>query len=211
MAIVLGTLMGLAYVAPPGPVNLETVRRGLAGGFRMALYLQVGSLMGDLFYAVIAVVGAPILITNTVTRTLLGVAAMALLVSLGWAALRDGWQGLRPGAVSPALIPSAPHPLSASTARRTLLAGAAISASNPLAVVFWLSVDRALLDQPHGQQVLLLGSFALTCLAWVLVLPFLVGWCRATVSDCFFPWVSLACGPILMACGLALGRTLIVV
>jgi threonine/homoserine/homoserine lactone efflux protein len=185
MAIVLGTLMGLAYVAPPGPVNLETVRRGLAGGFRMALYLQVGSL--------------------------LGVAAVALLVSLGWAALRDGWQGLRPGSVSPALIPSTPHPLSASTARRSLLAGAAISASNPLAVVFWLSVDRALLDQPHGQQALLLGSFALTCLAWVLVLPFLVGWCRTTVSACFVPWVSLACGPILIACALALGRTLIVV
>jgi chemosensory pili system protein ChpE len=211
MAIVLGVLMGLAYVAPPGPVNLETVRRGLTGGFRMALYLQVGALLGDLFYAVLAMVGAPVLVTNTLIHALLGVAAVALLVSLGWAALCDGWQALRPGAASPALIPPAPYPPAACASWRSFLAGAAISAANPLAVVFWLSVDRALLGQPHGQQVLLLGGFALACLAWVLALPLLVGWCRATVSACFFPWVSLACGPILIACGLALGRTLIFV
>ena len=55
------------------------------------------------------------------------------------------------------------------------MAGAAISAANPLAVVFWLSVERALLGRPHEQQVFLLASFALTCLAWVLALPLLVG------------------------------------
>ena len=91
------------------------------------------------------------------------------------------------------------------------MAGAAISAANPLAVVFWLSVERALLGRPHEQQVLLLGSFTLTCLAWVLALPLLVGWCRTTLSACVFPWVSLACGPILIACALVLGNTLIVV
>ena len=32
-------------------------------------------------------------------------------------------------------------------------------------------MERALLAQPHEQQVLLFGSCALTCLAWLLALP----------------------------------------
>jgi threonine/homoserine/homoserine lactone efflux protein len=51
MNILICALMGLAYVAPPGPVNLETVRRGVAGGFRAGLVLQLGAVLGDLLYA----------------------------------------------------------------------------------------------------------------------------------------------------------------
>jgi threonine/homoserine/homoserine lactone efflux protein len=37
-------MLSLAYVASPGPVNIETLRRGLAGGFRAALALQRGAI-----------------------------------------------------------------------------------------------------------------------------------------------------------------------
>lgn len=32
MTIVEGLLLGVVYVLPPGPVTIETVRRGLQGG-----------------------------------------------------------------------------------------------------------------------------------------------------------------------------------
>jgi chemosensory pili system protein ChpE len=40
-------LLGLVFNAAPGAVFAETVRRGATGGFRAALALQVGSLVGD--------------------------------------------------------------------------------------------------------------------------------------------------------------------
>ena len=55
--IFIGVMMGLAFAAPPGIVTAETVRRGLGGGFAHALFVQVGSLVGDASYAIIALAG----------------------------------------------------------------------------------------------------------------------------------------------------------
>ena len=43
--------LGLAFCAPPGAVTAEAVRRGLSRGFRAALLLELGSLVGDAFWA----------------------------------------------------------------------------------------------------------------------------------------------------------------
>ena len=43
-----GAIMAISLSAPPGPVTMETVRRGLRGGFRPALFVQLGSVIGDL-------------------------------------------------------------------------------------------------------------------------------------------------------------------
>ena len=40
-------LLGLVFNAAPGAVFAETVRQGMRGGFRPALAVQVGSLVGD--------------------------------------------------------------------------------------------------------------------------------------------------------------------
>ena len=43
-----GAIMAISLSAPPGSVTMETVRRGLRGGFRPALFVQLGSVIGDL-------------------------------------------------------------------------------------------------------------------------------------------------------------------
>ncbi len=42
-----GAAVAISFSAPPGPVTLETVRRGLRGGFGPALNVQLGSIIGD--------------------------------------------------------------------------------------------------------------------------------------------------------------------
>lgn len=44
-------LLGLMYNAVPGPVLGETIHRELKGGYRSALAVQFGSLVGDALWA----------------------------------------------------------------------------------------------------------------------------------------------------------------
>jgi chemosensory pili system protein ChpE len=43
--------LGLAFCAPPGAVTAETLRRGIHRGFAGALFLELGSLVGDATWA----------------------------------------------------------------------------------------------------------------------------------------------------------------
>jgi hypothetical protein len=77
--IVLGIVIGVAYIATPGPVNIETIRRGVMGGFRVALAIQLGALIGDLTYALVALAGLARALTHPATIVLLLLVAMLLL------------------------------------------------------------------------------------------------------------------------------------
>ena len=50
-------LFGLAFCASPGAVFSETLRRGLTGGFRSALLVQLGSQIGEAVWALIGLTG----------------------------------------------------------------------------------------------------------------------------------------------------------
>src|SRR5882672_8980536 len=86
-----GVIMAISMSAPPGPVTMETVRRGLGGGFRPALYVQLGSVIGDLTWCGVALLGLAPLVQITWVRMGLSVAGVALLLYLGLAGLREAF------------------------------------------------------------------------------------------------------------------------
>ncbi len=55
--ILTGAMIAISFSAPPGPVAMETVRRGLRGGFLPALNVQLGSMIGDFMWFMIALIG----------------------------------------------------------------------------------------------------------------------------------------------------------
>src|SRR5918911_2023132 len=69
---VVGMIMGLVFAAPPGAVTAETLRRGLRGGFGHALSVQLGSLIGDASYALVALAGLAAFLQVPLAQTLLG-------------------------------------------------------------------------------------------------------------------------------------------
>ena len=200
--------MGLVYVAAPGPVNTETVRRGLSGGFRVALALQVGALVGELVYAVMALFGLSVLVMQPVLHMLLGMIGTGVLVYLGWSAVRDGWHRSTPA------LPLQGRAGSSRARCRPDMAGsfaigAVISLANPFAVVFWLSMGGAVLNEAHRDGAIFLGGFFLSLLFWAFVLPFLVGAGRSAFGRRIFDQVSVACGVLLIAFGLVLGHAVV--
>ena len=50
-------VLGLVFNAAPGAVFAETIRRGVCGGYRPALAVQIGSLVGDALWAILGLVG----------------------------------------------------------------------------------------------------------------------------------------------------------
>src|SRR5262245_32803052 len=158
----LAIMLGLAYVASPGPVNIETLRCGLSGGFRVALALQLGSLLGDLFWASLALAGVGLLLTHAAAQTILGIAGTALLVYLGCSALHS-WRTLA-AVASPAGDPTAQARPAAPAAWRMAWMGAAMATANPFGPAFWLSIGGAMGHGAQQHPVTFLGGFFLGAL-----------------------------------------------
>jgi chemosensory pili system protein ChpE/L-lysine exporter family protein LysE/ArgO len=80
-------LLGLVFNATPGAVS-ETVRRGATGGFKAALAVQIGSLVGDATWAVLGLMGVGLLLQVDALKWPVGLFGAAYLIWLSW----DSWK-----------------------------------------------------------------------------------------------------------------------
>ncbi len=201
MTIVVGLLMGVAYVLPPGPVTVETIRRSMLGGRRAALGVQLGAVLGDMVYAALVLAGADRLLLHGPVRFGLGVLGAALLVYLGLSAVRGGGQVLAPATGRSTEPPAAPSALRWQHPG----AGFALALANPYALVFWLSIGGT----TDRSAALLAGFFLGSLLASVLT-ALAAGQLRRERTPRFARWLWSGCGLILMLLGCNLGYTTLV-
>ena len=201
MTIVVGLLMGVAYVLPPGPVTVETIRRSVLGGRRAALGVQLGAVMGDMVYAALVMAGVDGLLLQGRVRLALGVLGAALLVYLGLSAVRGGGQVLAPTNGTPSESPAAPGV----PRWQHVGAGLALALANPYALVFWLSIGGT----TDRSAALLTGFFLGSLLASVLT-ALAAGQLRRERTPRFARWLWSGCGLILMLLGCNLGYTTLV-
>ncbi len=198
-------LMGLAYVAPPGPVNVETLRRGLQGGFWSAFSTQAGALIGDACYSIVALVGVGFVTELPLVHRLLGLAGAGLLVWLGWSALHSD-------AASPSIDCTDPQTLILTSRKvalrplgKSFVSGGLISLANPCTIVFWLSVGDTILPHDGSSPLPVLSGFFVGVLAWSLAFPLLISGCRSVLGQSFFRRVFVVCGVALLMCGVLAG------
>lgn len=77
-------VLGLIFNAAPGAVFAETVRQGARGGFKPALMVQLGSLVGDASWAILGLIGVGLLLQLDVLRIPVGIAGALYLFWLAW-------------------------------------------------------------------------------------------------------------------------------
>lgn len=186
-----GLLMGAAYVLPPGPVMIETVRRALRGGTKAAVAVQLGAVGGDLCYAALMVGGLGALLSHAALQHWLGLAGAALLVALGLATLRDR---------SLQAVPTTAEQGVARGIMRNLGAGLALGLANPFAVAFWIAVGGGALRHPSA-----LGGFVVGALLSSLVTAFAAGQLHRPRWRRLAGWAGAACGVALVLLGAQLG------
>jgi threonine/homoserine/homoserine lactone efflux protein len=150
--------LGFAYAAAPGVVNAECLRRGVHSGFRSGFLVQVGALVGDLLWAILALAGIAVIAEHNSAGVALSLAGGLFLCRMAMSALCEALRG-----------PSA-HTASAAGSIRT---GLVFGLANPAGVAFWAGIGGGLLatradTATSGDYARFLVAFLLGALCWSL-------------------------------------------
>lgn len=188
--------LGIVLCVLPGALMAEALRRGLVCGFRSALLLELGSLVGDAAWAALALLGAAVLARNAAARLVLTGAGTAFLLRLAWTALRDAWTGVLPAG-------------DRGGGRGDFAAGAVISLANPSHLAFWLGVGGAVVSagvaEPETRHfVVFFAGFMLACFLWCFAAAGLIAWGGRAVTPGALRCVNGGCGLLLGWFGLHL-------
>jgi chemosensory pili system protein ChpE len=202
-AAITGFLIALAFAAPPGPVLMETIRRGIRTGFRPAFLVQLGSIAGDSVWCAAAIAGLAPLMQSAWLRIPWTVLGAGILVYLG---LRAIWDGIHASAEIPAAARFAQA--------GALQSGLIISLGNPMALGYWFAVGGAMASNAIMQtpSAGLYGAFALgfvlAMLGWAVLMALFAGWGRHVPGIWFFRTIHLACGCFLLFFAVQMASTL---
>ncbi len=198
MDIASGLIMGIVYAATPGPLNVETLRRGMNGGFLDSLAIQTGSAVGRILYALLALFGAGVLLEGATLQLALGVFGVTVLLYMGIKTIRGRHgQDIRSQEIG-----------SAASAPRAFWAGAVLSLANPLAVVFWLSIGGRVVYDPGLDGVSFLSGFFAGCILTSISVALLASFWRSRLSARAVLAISWVCGLALIGFGVKLGYSL---
>ncbi len=174
----------------------EAIRRGFARGYWPAFLVELGSLVGDAAWAVVALVGVAVIVQSPPVRLMLGLAGAGLLAYLAWRAFHDARKDAIPQQHG-------------ATSRGDFASGAFLSLGNPFEVAFWVTVGGSVVStiipdpQPLHLVVFFVG-FMSGGLLWSVFLAGVVAWGRRLLNPAFFRWVSLGCGVLLSFFGVQL-------
>jgi chemosensory pili system protein ChpE len=195
-------ILAIAFCAPPGVITAETVRRGAARGFIPALFVQLGSLVGDTTWAVIALTGLAFIVQNNIAKMILSLIGILLMLKLAWDAIQDARHGKE-------LDASSSH-----SQRGDFTNGAFLSLGNPMNIVFWTGLGTTVFASISGNPqpihfTLFFSGFLSGAILWCFFMAGLVAWGRRFVTITFFRWVNFACGIALGFFAVQLGLNLL--
>jgi threonine/homoserine/homoserine lactone efflux protein len=152
--------------AVPGPGVAAIVARGLGGGFRGAVPMVVGILVGDLIYLSFAAFGLTAIATYfSAVFTVIRYASAAYLLYIAW----KFWSA-KPGAEQ--IGPKVEEHWS-----RTLLAGLSLTLGNPKTIVFYLALLPTVVPL---DRITLTGFLELAAI--VIVILLLIGSAYAALA-----------------------------
>ncbi|MGE5461864.1 MAG: LysE family translocator [Syntrophothermus sp.] len=195
-------LLAIAFCAPPGVITAETVRRGAARGFFPALFVQLGSLVGDTTWAIIALTGLAFLVQNNLARIALSLVGILLMLKLAWGAILDAREEKE----------LATH--TAHSHRGDFTNGAFLSLGNPMNIVFWTGLGTTVFASISGRPqpvdfAVFFAGFLSGAVLWCFTMAGIVAWGRRFVTPTFFRWVNFACGLALGFFAIQLGLKLL--
>ena len=158
-------LLGFIFNAAPGAVFAETVRRGMSGGYRVALSVQFGSLVGDAVWAILGLAGIGLLLQAEMLKVPVGIAGACYLA---WLA-RDSWRAASEGDMA----------ASRSASADAMRSGVVLSLSNPQNVAYWAALGSAfgalgISDPGRVDYILFFCGFMASSLVWCFVCAGLV-------------------------------------
>lgn len=196
----LGFLLGWSVAWPPGPVNMEIVRRGTLNGFWSGYSICLGGITGDALWAILIFGGTAAATAVLLKSSVLTFVSLSLLVALAlhylWTAKSDytSWtQGQR--TVSPKAFDSS---------KNGFCLGLVLTLTSPWSIAFWLGVS-GLIDRSginFGVVAVLIASIVLGAATWGLILSLVLQPLRPFLQQTFWHAVAkLITGVFLLGLG----------
>jgi len=180
--------LGFLFNAAPGAIFTESLRRGLKGGFKSALYIQFGSLVGDLIWAVIGLGGAAILFEIDAIKMPMAIFGGVLLAWLAFNSFLDATKK----------IPSINLTLKQDE-KTELMVGGALSLSNPINITYWAGMAGTIatlgVKEPTGQAfIVFLSGFMLSSIIWCFLCAGFIGFVRKAINQTGWVLINISCG-----------------
>jgi len=201
-----GIVMGIAFAAPPGIVSVETFRRGITRGFPAALNVQLGSLIGDATYCLLALAGVAMIAQNAMAQRALGAFSVLLLFYLAMNGIRAEFSN-QPASTDPG--DARPN------SRGAFATGMLLSLTNPWAIGYWLSLGGALASfgalESANAMIIFFASFFGACVAYAFIFALLVGWTRRALPAIAARAISIASSALIGIFGIGLAYQMIFV
>ena len=189
--------IAIAFAAQPGVIGFEALRRGLSHGWAAALRVELGSLLGDGVWAIIALLGASVFFQNRLVTLALGLFGCALLLRFAW----DAWVASRAEvALAGAGDGHSNH----------WVAGAMLSLSNPQNITLWLGMSGTIiglgfLDPRPIHLLVFFTGFMTAQVCWCFFFATVVEiGRRRLLNQRLFRCINLACAVFLAYMGLKL-------
>ena len=201
--VLTGAMIAISFSAPPGPVTMETIRRGLRGGFSPALNVQLGSIIGDFMWFMIALIGLGQLAQISIIRGALAVIGVGLLLYLGFCGMRDAFKAAK-----------LEQGRAIDTRQGAFRSGMAISIANPMAIGYWLSIGGTLVatgvaGQSGGQTASFVFGFVAGTVLWAFIMALAVRFGRQILHPNLFRVINFGCGAALMIFGITLASQML--
>jgi len=183
-----GFLLSLSLCADLGVVNIAMIRAGLTQGMPAALYLGLGSCLGDMIYAVSSLSLVTLLLAHRDVRIALWIGGSAVLAWLAAKMLRETWHprhlAIAPGADAEGIRPA--HEFSR---------GVVLALSSPTAILWFAAVGGSVIAaHATGTAALMpfLSGFFTAGVSWTLLIATLTGYAHRRLSSRFIRGLALA-------------------
>ncbi|MDH6150449.1 MULTISPECIES: LysE family translocator [Paraburkholderia] len=163
-----GFFLSLSLCLDIGLVNVAIISLTLSHGFRPGFWLGLGSCVGDLIYATLALAGMAALLQFESVRWVVWIGGAAILLFLTWKMAREAVFPATAPAVAGECDAAAPH----QSAWRGFLRGVLLAVSSPSAILWFAAVGGALIAKAGATSpttaLIFLGGFFLGGLCWTL-------------------------------------------
>lgn len=160
-----GVLLGLGAAAPIGPVNVEIARRTLLGGFRAGAAVGAGAVTVDIACCALAAFGFRFVSQVEALKLPLQIVGIAMLTLLGVLSFRGAIRALR----SEQRTETATHQPGFTGG---YLTGLAMTAVNPITIIFWFTAVTAkvasLSEQAGRLAPMICVGVLIGCGGWVI-------------------------------------------
>ncbi|MFA5313229.1 MAG: LysE family transporter [Methanomassiliicoccales archaeon] len=182
--------LSILMCATPGALNTEALRRGVEGGFKRAIRIELGSCIGDLTWAALALIGLAFLVENDTMRIALGIGGAVLLLYLAFDSFRSAKRN--------------EMPKGAENGRKgDFVTGALISLGNPFQLAFWVGIGGSTIatvaPNPEGIHFLVFFlGYTTGLVVFSFVYSALIAYGRKYITPSLFQAINVICGAVLI-------------